>query len=161
MKRTISITISILIALALMGDIGLIVKYQLKPNAFLSMQHISPTHHLLLHIAGIEIAILKTVFSVTLLSLWVWRTIHPKKNNLLSYATLAYSVMWVLTAILILTGVVGLLQLTSSQPVNPFNMEVIISMLRNTQLATAFSIAILFPAALMILAGLYNRPERF
>lgn len=157
MKRCISIAISILITLTLITDIGLIIKYHQKPNVFSSFEHISFIHYFIFHSNGIEFSIFKTIFSVSLLSLWVWRSIHPNQVNLLGYATLIYSLLWTLIGALVLTGVSGILQLSAGLPINLLDLSLLTSSASRAQIASLLSVIILFPLALMTLPRLYNR----
>jgi hypothetical protein len=157
LKRVFSLSVVIVIAVILTTDIGMIMKYHQKPNAYSLMENISFIHFFLLHKNGYSFALIKLLFSVLLLMSWAWRVIHPTKIYLLSYATSLYSFFWLCVGALILSGMVGALQYSAGLPVNLFNPSLLVSSIPFGSLLLLVLMVVGLPLVMMGLPKLHNR----
>lgn len=156
MSRVVSVICLVLIVFILVTDIGLVVKYYQKPNAYALMSQVSSFHYIVLHKVGIQFAHAKVVVSLLLLVSWLWKFLYPSKMSLLKNMTVLYSLLWVLIGMLVLTGIVGVLQYSAGAPIELYNFS---SLVKSTSFAQLFSIvlsAVILPMVLMFMPRIYN-----
>lgn len=157
MKRIFPLLAVIITTLIFISDIGIIIKYLNKPNAYSLMEKIYFTHYFLLHKHGFIFALLKSFFSALLLTMWAWKLIYPSKVYALGYATLLYSFFWTFIGALVLTGVVGVQQYSAGIPVNVFDFSLLVSSIPFGSLSLLLLMAVGLPLALLGIPKLHNR----
>ena len=143
-----------IVAVVLMSDIGLVMKYNQNPGAYSLLKNISFVHYLIFVTNGIQFALAKLLFSVLLFVLWTWRAIYPAKVYFLAYITYLYSFAWFLISALVLTGIVGVLQHSAGLPLKLYDFTLLFI---STPLGLLALVAIGLPLILLGLPGLHNR----
>lgn len=147
----------IITTLILISDLGMIIKYFQKPNAYALMENVSFIHYFLLHENGYSFALIKSFFSALLLAMWVRKLIYPTKVYALGYATSLYSFLWIFIGTLILTGVAGVLQYSAGLPVNIFDFSLLVSSIPFSSLSLLVLMVVGLPLTLLGIPKLHNR----
>ncbi|MBN8429361.1 hypothetical protein JF535_00725 [Microbulbifer salipaludis] len=160
MKRVFSLLAIIVIGVILVSDVGLLIKYAQKPEAYSLMENVSFVHYFILYKNGVEFALLKTIFSGLLMTFWIWRLIYPSRIEALKYATLVYSLLWVSIGGVVLTGISGVLQFSAGLTVKPFDMTPLVVSMNLKNLGVLVAISIALPMVLLFLPRLHNRYHR-
>lgn len=128
MKRTLSALVVIVISVAFIPDLLFLEKYSTHPDRFASAHKLSFVHGYLLHTNGYYFALSKLLFSLFLLLVWASKIINPVKANWACHWTSAYSLFLILNGWLMLTGMVGVLQMAAGLPVNIFDFSIFVSL---------------------------------
>ena len=155
MKRTLPALIAIFISMALISDLFFLEKYSTQPDRFDSFHEFSFLHGYLLSTHGFYLAILKLFFSTTLLLVWVNKLIKPVKSIRACNWTSAYALFLMLNGMLMLTGLIGVLQVAAGLPVNIFDFSILASLPALTVLILLLAV-ISLPVLLIVLPRLYN-----
>jgi hypothetical protein len=155
LKRILSALIITLISIAFISDLFFLEKYSTQPDRFDSFHNFSFLHGYLLSTHGYYLAILKLLFSTTLLLVWVSKLIKPVKSSWACHWTSIYALFLMFNGLLMLTGLVGVLQVAAGRPVNIFDFSILVSLPTLTVLILLLAV-ISLPILLMILLRLYN-----
>ena len=155
MKRILPALIAIFISIALISDLLFLEKYSTQPDRFDSFHSFSFLHGYLLSTHGYYLAILKLLFSTTLLLVWVSKLIKPVKSSRICHWTSVYALFLMFNGLLMLTGLVGVLQVAAGLPVNIFDFSILVS-LPSLMLLILLLAVISLPILLMLLPRLYN-----
>ena len=157
MNRLVTLAGMSVILINLFADVGLLMKYYSKPDAFSLMREISVVHAFFLYGLGTGFAWLKLLASLLMMACWARKLVRPKRVVALQYATLAYALLWALIGVMVLTGVIGTLQYAAGMDIALHDFSLLARSIGPVQLLSIVSGVVLFPLALMALPMLYNR----
>ena len=156
LSRLISLFAVVVIGGIFVSDVGLLIKYVQKPDAYSLMENVSFVHYFILYEKGIEFALLKAIFSAVLMFFWMWKLIYPSRVEALKYATLTYSLVWVFIGVIVLTGVSGILQFSAGLTVKPFDMTPLLISMNLKSLGFLVAMSVVLPIVLLLLPRLHN-----
>lgn len=155
MKRILSALIVVLMSVVVVSDLFFLEKYFTQPDRFDLFHGFSFLHGYLLSTYGYYFALLRLLFSVTLLLAWVGKLMRPVKAGWIYHWTSIYALFLILNGLLVLTGLIGVLQVSVGLPVNIFDFSVLVSFPALIVLILLLSV-IGFPLLLVLLSRLYS-----